>query len=310
MKVDFSPRFDDTLGIKIQDDPFIWKLKKRLQQDMNSMIASTGYPRRGKSESQTTIMENISLNHAFRAKEVTFIPQDYMGRLMQAEAGDSVQFDEPGAEYSNRNFMSIVNKMLNATHITFGSKLITVGWAVPSLKMQDVTTMRLLTYFFTMDAEGQRGRSRFYKTWIDPYSGKFGREQLGRVWFGPAWINRPDERKEYLEMKRQYQDSSYEKYYKEFAKSDDDNADKVEIAKSNIQHALEVLSTNPLPYMNNRGSIDREQIRREFSLSYGDARYVANVFGKKMKSKEKEMGTTNQLVHIYYPFGVFQTKLC
>lgn len=288
MKVNFSPRYDNALGIKIQDDPFIWKLKKRLQQDMNSMIASTGYPRRGKSDSQTTIMENISLNHPFRAKEITFLPQDYMATLMKSEQGDSALFDEPGAEYSNRNFMSIVNKMLNATHITFGSKLITVGWAVPSLKMQDVTTMRLLTYFFTMDAEGQRGRSRFYKTWMDPYSGKFGREQLGRVWFAPAWINRPEERKEYLEMKRQYQDSSYERYYKEFARSDDDNADKIAQAKTNIERALLTLSTNPLPYMNVRGKIDREAIRREFNLTYGDARYVANVFSRNLNKKSEK----------------------
>lgn len=256
-------------------NPLTYAIKKRLQQNRNTMIVSIGDPRSGKSEDEKAQGEEYSLNRPFKAKDITFLPTDYIQALMRGVAGDFVLFDEPGAEWGARNFMSVENKMLNATHITFGSKLVNVGWAVPVLKMQDVVSRMLVRYVLYHRGDGPKGIAAFYRNWVNHYTGKTGRTRLGTIWFARAFQDRPEEAKEYDEMKQQYQDKSYERYYRDFAKSDDDFKDKSEETQANIKKAVELLRADPMRYLNRRGHITGASIKNEFKLTARDADEVA-----------------------------------
>ena len=252
MKIDWKPRRG------YYADPFTYEVIKRLKADMNTMTASLGYPRRGKSNSQFVVGESVDVNGCFGHTHITFLPGDYIKAIRDAKPGCYIVFDEPGAEWSARSFMSIANQMLNATHITFGSKLVNVGWAVPVMKMQDVNTMRLLTYFFWMLPKGPKGIAKFYTAWVNAYTGKPGRTGEGKVQFGRAFQDKPEEAKEYNEMKQQYQDSSYERYYKEFQSQVEDDAKEGKKPKD-LQELVQVALTDKT-VLNSRGRIDRDLV--------------------------------------------------
>ena len=263
--------------------PFTWTKLKRLSEGMNTMVVFIGPPRTGKTEDASTDGENCSQNRPFRARDINFLPYDYVGALKRGAVGDQVNFDEPGAEWGNRAFATASNKMLNATHVTFGSKLIFVDWAVPVLKMQDVQARMLVNFTFTLRDTGPRGIARLAKNWVNGFTGKFGRTNLGSCWFAAAWQGRPEERKEYLEMKAQYQDSRYERYFNEFAKADDEFKEKSKTSTDNINLALAAIRKDDEPYRNSRGNLDPNTIAHDFYLTLQDARYVVTAFNREMK---------------------------
>lgn len=255
--------------------PFTWTKRKRLQENRNTMTVFLGPPRSGKTNAASVDGENCSVSRAYKAKDITFLPQDYLHSISQAAAGDQKQFDEPGAEWGSRQFMSIENKMLNATHVTFGSKLINVDWAVPVLRMQDVQARMLINYVFTFRDTGPRGIAKFAKNWVDAYTGKTGRTNLGLCYWAEAWQERPEELKEYLEMKIQYQDSSYARYYREFAKGEDEFKEKADESNDAIKAVIDKISKDSMPYLTSRGLVAPESFRREFHLTHMDAKEVA-----------------------------------
>jgi hypothetical protein len=177
--------------------------------------------------------------------------------------------------------------MLNATHVTFGSKLINVDWAVPVLRMQDVQARMLVNYVFIFRDTGPKGIARFSKNWVDAYTGKTGRTNMGLCYWGEAWQDRPEEQKEYLEMKKQYQDISYSKYYKEFAKGDDEFKERSAQQTLDFQNALTAVTANPMAYLNRSGKgIDPESVRREFGLTNRDAGEIARLVNRSIQKKD------------------------
>lgn len=247
------------------------------------MVAAISDPRSGKTNAIMVVGEQVSVNRPFTHKDVSFLPYDYLRLIQQAEPGDFVQFDEPGAEWGARNFMSIESKMLNATHITFGSKYVNVGWAVPVLRMQDLQARMLLKYVFYMNSTGPRGMSRFYENWVNHYTGKTGRTRRGGCWFALAFQDAPEEMKEYEEMKKQYQDKTYEKYYKEFQKNDDRFSVQAHENLDRLSKAVAKVMEEPERYFNSKGRVDRNSVRIEFGLTDADARYVTEQANRKLK---------------------------
>lgn len=239
------------------------------------MFAATGRVRSGKSNTVTCIGEEMSLNRPLRARDITFWPPDYIADLQRKSFGDFAQFDEPAAEWNNRDFMSAKNKMLNATHVIFGSIGITVGWALPSLGNIDKGARELVTYIFEMNGRGNRGRARFYETWMNRFSGKVGRKRLGSIWFGRAWQGRPEEAKEYGEIKRQYQDEHFSKSLHEFAEDDDQYQDKAAELSKKKDEAVKAILGNLTSYTNSRGHVSAEAFENEFRLPHRAALDVA-----------------------------------
>jgi hypothetical protein len=275
--------------MEFQEDPFTYTVRKRLREKRNTMVAAISDPRAGKTNAIMVVGEQVSVNRPFSHKDIAFLPYDYLKLIQKAEPGDFVQFDEPGAEWGARNFMSIENKMMNATHITFGSKYVNVGWAVPVLRMQDIISRMLLKYVFYMNTTGPRGMSRFYENWVNHYTGKQGRTRRGGCWFSKAFQDREEELKEYEEMKKEYQDKTYEKYYKEFQKADDRYSAKAEENLDRLGKAIAKVLEDPARYLNRKGRVDRDSIKIEFGLTAADARYVAEQANQKMEAKPNDL---------------------
>jgi hypothetical protein len=258
MKVDLGPRPGFGGG------PFTYAVKRRLRQDRTTFTVFLGEPRSSKSNDATVLGENVSQSGPFRAKDITFLPRDYIKSIITAQPGDYRQFDEPGAEWGARAFMSVKNKMLNATHITFGSKLIMVGWAVPVLTMEDKIGRQLINYAFVTRNTGPKGITRFYQCWVNPYTGKTGRTGLGTIWWARRFQDRPEEEKEYLEMKKQYQDEQYAKYYLDFAREDDDFKVKSNAALEEKRAKIKELHL---------GGMSTRQIAKELGISQSAVQY-------------------------------------
>jgi hypothetical protein len=258
LKVDLRPRPGFAGG------PYSYTVKRRLQQDRTTFTAFLGEPRSSKSNDATVLGESVSQNALFRAKDITFLPRDYIRSIIDAKPGDYRQFDEPGAEWGARAFMSVKNKMLNATHITFGSKLITVGWAVPVLTMEDKIGRQLINYVFVTRNTGPKGITKFYQNWVNPYTGRTGRTGLGTCWWAKRFSDRPEEEKEYLEMKRQYQDEQYAKYYTDFAREDDEFKEKSEAKTAETKKKIMELHA---------AGMSTRQIAKELGLSQSAVQY-------------------------------------
>ena len=269
---------------EFQDDPFTYQIKLRLREKRNTMVAFISDPRAGKSNAEKVLGEQININRPFKARDITFLPTDYLEAITKAEPGDYRPFDEPGAEWSSRRFMSIKNQMMNATHVTFGSKYINVGWAIPVLTMQDLQARMLIKYVFYMNSTGPKGMARLYQNWVNHYTGKTGRTKLGGCWFAPCFQDRPEEEKEYDEMKKNYQDQSYEKYYKEFSKADDPYKAKVEENMEKLQTALKKVLESPSQYLNSKGRVDANSLRLEFGTTVRDSEVIARQANKKLAS--------------------------
>ena len=268
------------------DNPFTFQVRNRLKYDRNTMIVSLGDPRSGKSESEKAIGRDVDIHDDFDHKHISFLPQDYMKQIRTFGEGHFIQFDEPGAEWSNRKFMSVENTMLNFTHITFGSKKINVGWAVPILRMQDVASRMLVKYTFTMIPNGPKGMSLFYANWVDKFSGKSGRTRYGMCWFAPAFPDKPEEEKEYLEMKKQYQDQSYEKYWNELIKRDkkeeeEEGSKVMEVKKAKMLRIMAEITKKPYKYKTKKGKWNYAKIGFDFEVNTLMARDIVNIMESK-----------------------------
>lgn len=260
---------DKPSGLTYIKNPLTYYLLRRLKQGRNTMMAATGDPRSGKSNTISCIGEECSVSHPFKAKDVTLEPLVYMHALANGRPGDFVQFDEPAAEYNNRDFATAKNKMLNATHVTFGSKYINVGWALPVFQTTDLGARMLCKLVFEHPGEGRRGIVWFYKNWVNHYTGKTGRTKQGSILFGKAWQDRPEEEKEYLEIKRNYQDKKYAGIIRDFAASDDLFKSKAEDRTTRIKAAVAEVLKNPTRYYNDKGRIVARTITKEIGQQFG-----------------------------------------
>jgi hypothetical protein len=247
------------------------------------MVAILGQPRSGKSFGNMMIGEMVDIN-GFTADNVAFIPQDYIDLIRKKKEGSYIVFDEPGAEWSNRRFMSVANILLNSTHITFGSRLINVGWAMPSLKNVDVTAERLVNYVFTtLLPPYPRGTAKLYESWMDSYEGTSGRKYLGTVFFFPPFKDNPEELKKYLQKKSEYQDKRYEEYYISFA----EKAGKSTGAKLSKDETMEIaksIADNPAKFVN-KSSINEDLISMEMNISKPDAKNVKILAERLLRQK-------------------------
>ena len=222
----------------------------------------------------------------FGHNHVAFLPQEYLNQIRTKKAGCLILFDEPGAEWSARRFMSVSSQLLNATHITFGSKLINVAWAVPVLNMQDVMAQRLLNYLFTMSARGPRGNARFYYHWVDSRIGKYGDTQIGWTHIEPPYYGRDEEMKEYAEMKKQYQDKSYEKYYKEFELSA-----KEKTSAADIDATVAEILKEPEKYIGQKGKVSVHIIGANFKIPYKYCFEVKRRIEQKLEERKRNQAS-------------------
>lgn len=213
---------------------------------------------------QTADIAVLRYDPCFDHKHVSFLPQDYLKAIRTSSPGEYILFDEPGAEASARRFMTIKNQLLNRTIITFRSLKIGTGWAVPILNLQDITANRLVNFLFIM-SPNEPGSARFYSSWTNPRTAQTGATQYGWTHFMPPFQDRPEEMKEYLEMKYQYQSSSYDKYYKEFETMEKkESGEDDEEEEINLNEIVKKVLADIVTYRTPKGLVNKSMVRVMF----------------------------------------------
>ena len=267
-------------GRKIRQlDDEILLYKKQYLETVESMLCK-------RCRTRTTDLAVKRYDPCFDHKHVTFLPQHYLHSIRHGKPGEYLLYDEPGAESSARRFMTIRNQLLNKTIITFRSLKISTGWAVPILNLQDITANRLVNYLFVM-SPNEPGSARFYSSWTNPRTAQTGALQIGWVHFSPPFQDRPEELKEYLELKKQYQDSSYDKYYKEFEQMEKkESGEEEEEEKVDIEAIVKEILASPDDYKTPKGLISEEMVKfyhEDKGLKVHDVKVIKTLVEREMR---------------------------
>ena len=287
-------------------DPFTFQMDQSLNQDENTLICLTGKPRRGKSNGGQTIGELVDargkmeypqngekpIPHFYDAltgkvyrpcfdhTHIGFLPKEYLKLISEGKKGEFMLFDEPGGELTSRRSSSFYNVLISSVIITFGSKLINTGWAVPILPQQDVNIARMMSWLFTFTTRGPKGYARLYKGWVNHRTGQRGQEQIGYCYFALAFQGRPEETKAYNEMKKQYQDKKYEKDYQDF-----EEEEKSKTTESSIAYIVEEVMKDATAFIGKRGAIDVHAIINKFKCQYKAATAAKREIEKRLEGK-------------------------
>lgn len=157
---------------------FEFVIKKRLKEQRNTMIFILGAPRTGKSWTSITLANSIDQNNDFDHKHIVWTIPELVSLIKNTKEKCCIVFDESGANFSNRNFMSAWNKALNFILQTFGSRYINIIFNLPQLTFTDKAARDMQTFSLLMM---KRGEARAYSHWTDLHYGKNFRRFLGTI---------------------------------------------------------------------------------------------------------------------------------
>lgn len=300
-----------------QDDPFTKEVKIRLRSSRNSFIAAIGAGRTGKSWLLLSLGEGCDVNGrvkdlqngehfgekspdvspafmrpqpdggmkryvpCFDHEHVSFLPQDFTKRMQHSPKGCFQQFDETASEFNNRRFGSWMNILISSIITTMNSRLVNVGLSATMLPQADINLSRALNYLFEMSNQA-RGVAKLMEHWSNPRTGKFGDTNIAYVYVAPPFQDRPEELKEYSELKKQYQSSKYDSYFKDF-----ESLYKEESTRDFVNKYLPQIMKKKEIYLTPSGKIDRELVAYDFGLRQKDASILKKLVEREM-SKDKE----------------------
>tara|TARA_Y100000401_G_C8317793_1_gene223545 strand:+ start:329 stop:1405 length:1077 start_codon:yes stop_codon:yes gene_type:complete len=157
---------------------FEYVISKRLKEQRNTMIFILGAPRTGKSWSSITLANAIDQNNDFDHSHIVWTIPELVQLIKNTKEKCCIVFDESGANFSNRNFMSSWNKALNFILQTFGSRYINIIFNLPLLSFADKSARDMATFSLLMM---KRGEARAYSHWSDLHFGKNFRRFLGTI---------------------------------------------------------------------------------------------------------------------------------
>lgn len=154
-------------------------IKNRINNDKNFMAAVIGPTGSGKSFATLALLElaNPEMPKEELLKYVHFSPKQFLDNITSedTESGDVFSYDESGVGQNNKNWQSLVNRVINYVLQTFRYKNLIVFFCLPSFSFLDSDTRKLVHAIFETK-KIDKGRKvvllkpRF--TQIDPVTGK------------------------------------------------------------------------------------------------------------------------------------------
>jgi len=129
---------------KNQEKYWITYIKRRIQKKKNFLGFLSGPTGSGKSYSSLRIGEELDPD--FSIDRVVFSGKELMTLINTGnlKSGSCIVFEECGVEMSNRNWASIVNKMLNYLMQTFRHRRLILIFNSPYMDFLDSATRKLL----------------------------------------------------------------------------------------------------------------------------------------------------------------------
>jgi len=134
--------------VKVEGNPILNHICNRvMRRNQNFLCCFTGGTGSGKTYAAITLAEEISKKNGvpFDLDHIVFTARDMMtlinsGRLVP---GSVIVFDEAGVGYSNREWQSIGNKMLNYLMQTFRHRNYVVIFTMPDFGFVDLAARKL-----------------------------------------------------------------------------------------------------------------------------------------------------------------------
>jgi hypothetical protein len=149
------------------------KIRRRLiKKDKDCWSLKTG--REGTGKSTLTIWEchYISGNRGFPIKEnVVYTPDDFLTAVFNAKKGDSIQLDEGGEAWYNREFGTRINKALGKASMQIRERNLNVEICVPRWHYLDIVVLYRHNFrAHSFDINDCNGFSIYYEPADNPFS--------------------------------------------------------------------------------------------------------------------------------------------
>jgi len=239
-------------------------IRARTRKKFNTFIAFLGPPRIGKSYAGARIGEKVDLHGDFSVRtHLSFQPSKFIEHVQTLPEGCMAMYDEPGATYSHRDFMTKLNKMMGFVIQTFGSRLLPVVWCLPMLPLMDLVGRNLLNYSVWMR---DRGYGWVYKHNVNVHTGKPYKRLVMITKFQMPFQDRPQELEEYERMKKEFQDTHYELIHASLKADEEESSMKLQLMDPNT--LADKVEQNPDEFYNEKGVIDAGLISAFLGVPY------------------------------------------
>ncbi len=191
-------------------DPFIDTLVSRVKdQNKDCVVLTVGEEGQGKSVLDVELA--ILTHHQITAKVwdpwryLLFTKQQVIGNLIHPTPMASVVYEESGASWYKREFMTKGNRRMNQTFMTNRSYRQLWFFNTPTRGDLDIYVSQRLKYFIKLDDE-TRGVGHLYQVWVDRWGNIVGREYIGQFTFPDL---PPNVYEIYNGFKKHYQEGQY-----------------------------------------------------------------------------------------------------
>jgi hypothetical protein len=199
-----------------------------------------------------------------------------LDHIQQLPEGCVATYDEPGATFGHRDYMTKLNRMMSFTIQTFGSRLISTVWCLPMLPLMDLVGRNLLNYSVWMR---DRGYGWVYKHNVNVHTGKPYKKLIMTVRFKKPFQEKPRELVEYEKMKREFQDVNYEAMRGSMKNEEDDQAYRMRLQDPNI--LADTVEKNPDEFYNEKGQIDAGLVSAFLGVPYQKAWIAKKILAKR-----------------------------
>jgi hypothetical protein len=228
-------------------------------------VAFLGEPRVGKSYGGMQICSKVDPRFDVRTS-LSFQPSAFINQIQNLPERAACEYDEPGATFAARDFMTKLNRMMGFVIQTFGSKLIVVVWCLPMLPLMDLTGRNLLNYSVWMR---DRGYGWVYKHNVNVHTGKPYKHHVMTVKFKMPFEDRPEQLVEYERMKRDFQDKNYRAIEGSMRADEEEALTKYELLDPKA--IAEKVAKAPDEFFNEKGDVDAGLICALLGVPYQKA---------------------------------------
>lgn len=267
---------------------YIWNRIHRLQFNWNMIV--TGDTGSGKTKFATTLAYVLNPKR-FNADYYTNSVADFLDIVEnKTKKGDTVVFDETGANLSAREWYSIGNILAGQALQTYRNKNLCVIFCTPDPSFTDIQLRRLLNCFVVMKRYNvSQSYADIREVWVDRKSSKVGwpnfkfsydnkRYKISRIQVTNNFLNLVPDKivKEIVKKDTKFKNAVLAK-----AKEQAQDVEHIRLGlRKTVKDVSKAIINSPEMYKNKLGNWDWHLVKAEFDVSRDFAQSVVKIVGR------------------------------